>query len=171
MLGTCAVCKAKVYDEMIKFDKITRHADCHTCHLCKEKLGSSSFFMDKDKTICEACASKKMAALSLVRYRQTNEHVLTVMKFVAQAPAALAMAPSAQKQTSLGTCSTCAKTITGNVVSANGKTYCAGCLKVFSAGFAVSYFVLISCFCAVLEMFSCHWRTRCVFQSGAWSHL
>jgi hypothetical protein len=112
ILGTCAACKQKVYDELIRLEggKVLLHLNCHQCAACKEKLGTASYYVDKNKTICENCITKKLANLS-----------------IDAAPAPSASAPV--KQTSLGSCSTCNKNITGKVVSANGKSFCFGCLK------------------------------------------
>lgn len=147
ILGTCQACKAKIYDDMIRLEggKVLLHLACHKCATCKSTIADASYFLDGTKTVCEACISKKLAGLS-----------------VSSSPPPAAAAPP--KQTSLGTCHSCSKTINGKglfvvdldlllsflillpqVVSANGKNYCAGCLKVraFSPLFFSLFFIVL----------------------------
>jgi hypothetical protein len=113
-LGKCNVCKKSIYDQMVTLDdKKHLHVDCHVCASCKTGLVGVSFFSLQDgKRLCEPCVTNKLAKLS-----------------VSSPPAPAAAAAAAPQQRSLGTCNACAANITGKVVSAGGKSYCAGCLK------------------------------------------
>jgi hypothetical protein len=150
-MGTCKVCSKKIYDEMIKLDggKTLRHMECHKCSSCHLNLGTASYFLDHDKTTCEECVSKKFSNLSV------------------SVPAPVAA--SAPKQTNLGTCAACTKTITSKVVSANGKNYCSGCLKVKKVFLVFVYKTYV--FEIVSQVRESDWGTRCLFQSRKWSYL
>ena len=121
ILGTCLECKGKIYDDMIKLEggKVARHLECHKCARCKDGLGSSSYYLDNNKTVCENCVQKQLSNLS-----------------ISSGPPSSAAAPP--KQTSLGTCATCSKGISQKVVEAQGKKYCNGCLKCLKCSRSIS---------------------------------